>query len=309
MLSMRTKRIALTGATGLIGGRLLARLQQEGAQVRVVGRRPAAHGEFRPWDLLGPGPDPACWEGADAVVHLAGEPIAGRLWTRSVRERIRSSRVEGTRKLVDSLRRCGSRPRVLVAASAVGYYGGRGDEPLDETAAPGTGFLAEVCRAWEAAAAEAAAVGIRVVHLRIGIVLAREGGFLPTVLPLFRWGLGARLGDGRQFLSWIHLEDLVNLAMMALEDERYAGPVNAVAPNPVTNAEFTACLSRVLRRPAVLRVPRMLLRLAGPMGRELLLAGQRVVPARALSLGFHFAFPELEPALRNLLSEGAGVGR
>ncbi|GAB4238206.1 MAG: TIGR01777 family oxidoreductase [Acidobacteriota bacterium] len=302
---MDSLRISLTGATGLIGGRLLVRLQEAGARIRVVGRRPVGGGEFCSWDLLGPEPDPACWEGAEAVVHLAGEPIAGRLWTRAVRDRIRRSRVEGTRNLVESLRRCRVRPRILVAASAVGYYGSRGEELLDEAAPPGTGFLAEVCRAWEAAAAEAAELGIRVVHLRIGIVLAREGGFLPSLLPLFRRGLGARLGDGKQFLPWIHIRDLVNLVLTVLRDERYSGAVSAVAPNPVTNAEFTRCLSRLLRRPALLRVPKTLLRLAGPMGRELLLAGQRAVPAKALSLGFRFEFPELEPALRELLQEEA----
>ncbi|HON01031.1 MAG TPA: TIGR01777 family oxidoreductase [Acidobacteriota bacterium] len=297
-------KVALTGATGLVGTHLLRHLREQGVLVRVVGRRPICECEFRFWDLLQSEADPTFWEGVDAVVHLAGEPIAGRPWTRGVRERITRSRVEGTRRLIDSIRHARTRPNLLINASAIGIYGDRGEELLDETSLSGNGFLAEVCRRWEEAARQAADLGLRVVRLRTGIVMATEGGFLPPQVSLFRWGLGAQLGDGRQYVSWIHIGDLVALISTILQDRRYEGPVNAVSPSPVTNAEFTRCLGRVLGKPAFLRIPRFLLLAAGTTAKEMLLSGQRVVPARALSLGFRFRFPELESTLRDLLANG-----
>jgi len=212
--------------------------------------------------------------------------------------------VEGTCRLIDSIRHARTRPNLLINASAIGIYGDRGEELLDETSLSGNGFLAEVCRRWEEAARQAADLGLRVVRLRTGIVMATEGGFLPPQVSLFRWGLGAQLGDGRQYVSWIHIGDLVALISTILQDRRYEGPVNAVSPSPVTNAEFTRCLGRVLGKPAFLRIPRFLLLAAGTTAKEMLLSGQRVVPARALSLGFRFRFPELESTLRDLLANG-----
>jgi hypothetical protein len=219
------------------------------------------------------------------------------------KRRIRASRVESTEALVASLAALpeGDRPECLVCASAVGYYGSRGDAELDETAAPGDGFLAEVCVAWEHAALAAADLGIRTVCLRIGIVLAREGGALPRIALPFRWGFGGRLGDGRQWFPWIHVDDLVALVRAALDDPRWSGPVNAVAPGIATNAELTRALGAVLRRPTLLPVPATALRIAlGELSGELL-GSRRVVPRAAHQRGFRFAYPDLEPALREAL--------
>jgi uncharacterized protein (TIGR01777 family) len=298
------REVLLTGASGLLGGRLVPALGREGIAVRALTRRPqAAPALPAPHRWLG-------WDGREAprdavagafaVVHLAGEPVfAGRL-TAARRARIRASRIDSTRSLaatIGSLPEAG-RPRVLVCASAVGYYGSRGDSLLDEEAPPGEGFLAEVCRDWEAEALAAARHGTRCVCLRIGIVLAREGGALPRLLLPFRLGLGGRLGDGRQWFPWIHADDVVGLVCAALRDEGYAGAVNAVAPEPVRNAELTETLARLLHRPAFLAVPAFALRAAlGELSSELL-GSRRCVPRRALSRGYAFAQPRLESALR-----------
>ncbi len=246
--------------------------------------------------------EPATLEGVSAVVHLAGEPIAQR-WTEEAKQRIRSSRVEGTRRLVDSLASLSQRRAVLVAASAVGYYGSRGDEILTETSTVGSGFLAEVCADWERATACAEGLGIRAVSLRIGLVLGHGGGALAKMLVPFRLGIGGRLGTGNQWLSWIHLDDLIALIRFAIESPSLSGPVNATAPNPVTNAAFTRELGRVLGRPAVLPVPGFALRLLYGEMSEVLLEGQRVVPAAAQAAGFHFRYPELPAALKSALAE------
>ena len=237
----------------------------------------------------------------DAVIHLAGENIAQR-WIAAAKARIRRSRVDATRVLCEALARLPQPPRALVCASATGYYGDRGDELLVEESARGNGFLAEVCQAWEAAAEPARLCGIRVVHLRFGIVLACHGGALANMLPAFRLGLGGRLGTGRQFWSWVCLEDLLSVIELALGENSLSGAVNAVSPAAVTNAQFTRTLARAVRRPALLPMPAIVVKLLfGEMGREALLASARVRPARLIEYGFAFRFPELEAALSHTL--------
>ncbi len=238
----------------------------------------------------------------DAVIHLAGENIAQR-WTRTAKARIRASRVNATHLLSEVLAWLPQPPRVLVCASATGYYGDRGDKILGERSRPGTGFLAEVCQAWEAAATLARDRSIRVVHLRLGIVLARHGGALAKMLPAFRFGLGGKLGPGRQFWSWNCLEDLLRVVERALQDDRLNGVLNAVSPEATTNAEFTKSLARALRRPAFLPMPATAVKLIfGEMGHEALLASARARPERLLESGFEFCFPDLDAALRHLLA-------
>jgi len=296
-------KIAITGASGFIGRRLQAALT--GHSLAVLSRRADTRVSMGAapllWNPMAGPPDPAALSGTDAVIHLAGEPVAQR-WTAAAKARIRESRVTGTANLVRGLGRSNPRPSVLVCASAIGYYGARGDEVLDEQASPGSGFLPEVCVAWEREAQTAEALGIRVVRVRIGIVLAPEGGALQRMLPPFRAGLGGPLGAGKQWMSWIHLQDLVSLFRHVLENP-VSGAVNGTAPHPVTNAEFTRQLAGTLRRPAFLPVPGFALRaLFGEMS-EVLLSGQRVVPFAAETSGFRFAWPELGPALRHLLAE------
>jgi uncharacterized protein len=295
----------ISGGTGLIGGRLVAALREEGRAVRLVSRHPervpeAAGVSALGWDGLRV--DPASLAGAAAAVHLAGEPLFG---VRSAARlaRVERSRIESTRSLADALAELapGERPDVLVCASAVGYYGDRGEEILEESAPPGSGFIPDLCKAWEAEASRAAERGVRVVSVRIGVVLAREGGALAMLAPLFRLGLGGPLAGGRPWLPWIHAGDLVALLRRALDDARLEGAVNGVSPKPVRNAEFTRALARTVRRPAFLPVPGFALRLAlGPVARELL-DSRRVTPARALAAGFSFAQPDIEEALRTEL--------
>jgi uncharacterized protein (TIGR01777 family) len=236
---------------------------------------------------------------ADVIIHLAGEPVAQR-WTAEAKRRIRESRVVGTRNLVEALAALPRRPEALICASAIGYYGSRGDEILTESSAPGSGFLPEVCVAWEKEAQAAEALGIRVVRVRTGLVLAADGGALQRMLPPFRMGVGGRLGSGRQWMSWIHLEDLTGLFQFAVESQ-VRGPLNAVAPHAVTNSDFTRELARALRRPAVFPVPEFALRLLFGEMADVLLASQRVAPAAAEAAGFRFRFPQLAPALEGLL--------
>lgn len=298
--------VAVTGSTGLVGGALAPRLAAGGHRVvRLVRSTTTAllPGERAvSWDPDAGAIDSTGLVGVDAVVHLAGESIARGRWTEARKRRIRASRVGSTRLLAEALARLARPPRVLVAASATGYYGDRGDLVLREDSAPGSGFLAGVCREWEAAAEPAARRGIRVVHLRIGLVLSRDGGALAALLTPFRLGAGGPVGSGAQWWSWITLDDLLGAILHALATEPLAGPVNAVAPNPVTNREFAKTLGRVLRRPALLPLPAFAARLVlGEMAGALLLASARVVPARLQATGYAFREPALEGALRREL--------
>jgi len=300
-------RVAVSGSTGLVGSEVVASLSTAGHEVvRLVRRSPAPGEKAVRWDPAKGEVDAAGLEGFDAVIHLAGENVGAGRWTPARKAAIRDSRVNGTRLLCDALAGLARPPKTLVCASAVGYYGDRGGETLAEESPPGTGYLAEVCREWEAASAPAARKGIRVVALRIGMVLSPEGGALPRMLPLFRAGLGGVLGGGRQYVSWVALDDLPNILLHALQRGDLTGPVNAVAPRPVTNREFTEALGKALSRPTPLPVPAFALRLA--VGREmadaLLLASARVVPRRLEETGYRFRFPELGGALHHLLRKG-----
>jgi uncharacterized protein (TIGR01777 family) len=275
--------ISISGASGFIGRHLMKSLAQAGHSPRALSRH---------------APPPESLREADAIIHLAGEPLAQR-WTAAAKQRIRESRVAGTRNLVEALAKLPRRPDVLICASAIGYYGSRGDEVLTESSAPGSGFLPEVCVAWEREAQAAEAFGMRVVRVRTGVVLDARGGALVRMLPPFRMGVGGRLGSGRQWMSWIHLEDLAALFQFALESQ-VRGPLNGVAPNPVTNSDFTRELARTLRRPAVFPVPGFALRLLFGEMADVLLASQRVVPGAAEAAGFRFRFPQLAPALESL---------
>jgi uncharacterized protein len=293
-------RVAVTGGTGLIGTALIASLSRDGHTVHRLTRRPAGSGDFA-FDADRGVLDEAAFHGVDAVVHLAGEPIAQR-WNEGVRRRIMDSRRTGTALVAGALARLGTRPRVLVSASAVGIYGDAGDAPLTEASPVGDDFLAQVCIAWEGAADPARAAGIRVVHPRTGVVLSPEGGALERLLLPFRLGIGGRIGSGRQWMSWISLPDTVAGLRRMIEDPGLEGPVNLVAPLAVTNAEFTETLARVLGRPAWFRVPAFALRIAfDDMADATLIAGQRVLPARLEAAGHRFAHRDLESALRAVL--------
>jgi uncharacterized protein (TIGR01777 family) len=292
-------RVAVSGATGLVGAELVAFLSAHGHRVqRLVRTSPRGDDEVY-WDPARGHVDAAALEGVDAVVHLAGENIAAGRWTPARRARILESRVAGTRLLAETLAGLSSRPRVLVSASAVGFYGDTGAQVVDEGAASGDGFLAEVCRAWEDSAASARDAGIRVVHPRLGIVLSAAGGVLARLAPIFRAGLGGPVGSGAQQMSWISSDDALDVLLSCLCDDALSGPVNAVAPEPVTNAGFGRALGRVLGRPAFAPLPAAAVRLAfGEMGEELLLRGQGVRPARLQDAGFEFRYAVLSDALR-----------
>ena len=298
-------RVAVSGSTGLVGSEVVASLSAAGHEVvRLVRRVPAPGEKAVRWDPEKREIDAAGLEGLDAVVHLAGENVGSGRWTAARKAAIRDSRVDGTRLLCEALAGLARPPKTLVCASAIGIYGDRGEELLTEESPPGTGFLSEVCREWEAASAPAVRQGIRVVALRIGVVLSPRGGALSRMLPPFRAGLGGVFGNGRQYVSWVALDDLAGIVLHALQSGELRGPVNAVAPRPVTNREFTEALGKVLLRPTLLPVPAFALRLA--VGREmadaLLLASARVVPRRLEETGYPFRFPELGAALRHLLA-------
>ncbi|WNG24609.1 TIGR01777 family protein [Cystobacter fuscus] len=295
--------VALSGASGLVGSALRPFLTTGGHRVRRLVRGQPEAGDIAFAPGLGE-MDVAALEGVDAVVHLAGAPIAEERWTRERKELIRRSRVEGTRVLCESLARLARPPRVLVSASAVGFYGDRGDEELSESSAPGTGFLADVTREWEAATAPAEAAGIRVVHLRLGVVLGAGGGALAKMLPAFQAGAGGRIGSGQQWMSWVSLEDVLGLVNFALFTPELRGAVNAVAPTPVRQEEFARTLGRVLSRLAVVPLPGAAVRtLFGEMGEATLLGGARVLPRVAVRQGFSFLHPLLEETLRFTLGQ------
>jgi uncharacterized protein len=295
-------RILISGASGLIGAALIAALEKRGDEVsKLVRRAPRNQREIR-WDPMQDVPAPLV-SGFDAVIHLSGETVAGR-WNERKKRRIRDSRVVSTRNLATALAKAHDPPKTFVCASAIGYYGNRGDEVLTEESTSGQGFLAEVSREWEAATSPAAQAGIRVVNLRIGVVLSREGGALKQMLLPFRLGLGGKIGNGRQWFSCIHIDDLVAAVLHTMEHSDMRGPVNMVAPSPVTNAEFTKALAKVLRRPAFFAVPGFMVRLAfGEFAEEGLLSSARVLPRKLLGGSFQFQYPDLKSALRELLSQ------
>ena len=300
-------RVVIPGGTGLIGTKLVGALLEHGHQPVVLTRSPErARARFplvevKRWLPEESDGDCASFDGADAVVNLAGEPIDAGRWTRKRKEGIHDSRVAGTRSVVRCLSGMRQRPEVLVAGSAVGYYGSRGDASLDEIEGVGEGFLASVCSALEREAEEAGSLGVRVVRLRTGVVLSPDGGALGSIARPFRLGLGGRLGDGSQWFSWIHIADHVRAVVHCLETSEVAGPVNAVSPNPVSNSEFTRAMGEVLARPAMLRVPGPLLRLAVGEVADALLSSQRAVPSRLMRDGFRFEFADLRQALADCL--------
>jgi uncharacterized protein len=328
-------RVTLTGATGLIGPRLVAALRARGDDVTVLSRDPerarnrleAATTTLRPfypprdatrqtslngplgsletvrWDLLSEPAPSGALTGRDAVINLAGEKVAQR-WSATAKQAIRESRVSGTRHLVQGLAPLadGMRPQALLSSSAIGYYGAHADEPIDEEAPAGPGFLAQTCSAWEAEAQTAESFGVRVVRVRTGVVLDSDGGALSKMLTPFKLGIGGPVAGGRQYISWIHTDDLVGIVLAALDSEQWQGPVNATAPQPKRNREFSKALGHILRRPSLLPVPSAALRLLYGEMAEIVTTGARVLPAKALMLGYEFRYPHLEPALRAVLS-------
>ena len=295
-------KILIAGASGLVGSALVPALRRQGHEVVALVRRPVRREDEIAWNPADGELEPAVLATTDAIVNLAGENIAAGRWTAARKAALRGSRLDSTRTLARALTRAEPRPRVLVNASAVGFYGDRGDEVLTEDSPGGRGFLPELCAAWETEARAAESAGARVVRLRLGVVLAREGGALGRLLPVFRWGLGGPLGDGRAWMSWIGLDDLVRVVSAALTDPRWHGAINAVAPGPVTNGEFTAALGQCMHRPAFLPVPRRLLELVyGEMAGATLFASARVMPGRLLAGGFVFRQPTIAAALRHVI--------
>ncbi len=296
--------IAITGGSGFIGRRLMKALAGSNHTLRVLSRHAGTNlppgVQLFVWDAMKGQPPEESLEGVDAVVHLAGEPIAQR-WNDEVKQKIRDSRVVGTRNLVQALSTVRQRPGVLVCGSAIGYYGSRGEEILTESSAPGDGFMADVCVAWEKEADLAESLGIRLVKLRTGMVLGMNGGALAKMLPPFKAGMGGKLGHGDQWMGWVHLDDLVGLIQHAIENS-IRGPVNGTAPNPVTNADFTKALAHELGRPAVVPMPAFSLKFMFGEMSEVMLASQRVLPKAAEAAGYQFRFPALEPALANILA-------
>ena len=296
----------ITGATGFVGSQLVKQVDQPVILTRNAERARQKFADTTvqayDWNLDSEPPPAEAFNGANAVIHLAGESVGEGRWTGRKKQLILDSRVRGTRHLVDRLETLEEKPKVLVSASAVGYYGSQGDEILNETAATGNDYLADVCQQWESEAARAREFGIRVINVRIGIVLGAGGGALKKMLTPFKLGVGGRLGHGRQWMPWIHLSDLVHILSFAAEHPTFDGPLNATSPNPVTNRDFTRSLGKAVRRPAIFPVPGFMLRLAlGEFG-GILLHSQRVVPEAITGLGYSFQFPDLDTALQNILA-------
>lgn len=306
MVNVSMARILVSGSSGLVGSALVPSLKSAGARIARLTRAQSgqveADEERIPWDPSQP-ISPDAVSGFDAVIHLAGESIVGR-WTESKKTRIRESRIPATKNLSRALAQAKDKPEVFLSASAIGYYGDRGDEPLQEESSFGTGFAADLAREWEAASAAASEAGIRTVQMRIGIVMGTAGGALPKMLPAFKMGVGGRLGDGRQWMSWVDVRDVVGAIHHLLRSDLLHGPVNLVSPKPVPNAEFTKILGRVLSRPTIFPMPAFAARLAfGQMADELLLASQRVEPAKLISSGYPFRFGNLSMSLQSLLGK------
>jgi uncharacterized protein len=306
-------RVLVSGSTGFVGTSLVQALERDGHTVarlmRPESSRPGAHGQqgqIVRWDPVSGQFDAPAAEGADALVHVAGASIAGGRWNAARKSLLRTSRLDATRQLIGALSRLQRPPRVIVAASAIGYYGDRGDETLTESSPPGDDFLAALCREWEAEAARGAEFGARIVMLRFGIILARHGGALPRMLLPFKLGVGGRLGSGRQWMSWLTLDEAIGIVRFALASSALSGPVNTVTPHPVQNADFTRILARALHRPALFPAPAFALRVAlGEMADALLLVSQRVVPTKLREAGYRFGHPELATALEEVLRKRA----
>lgn len=299
-------RALVTGATGFVGRCLLSQLDRPAVLSRDAAKAERLLSDCGvnvfPWDARNEPPPAEAFEGVEAVFHLAGESVARGRWTRAKKERLRESRVSGTRNLVQTLLGLEQKPRTLISASAVGYYGDRGDESLKEDAAPGDGFLSEICVAWEQESQKATDAGIRVVNPRIGLVLGKDGGALAKMLTPFKLGLGSPLGHGRQWMSWIHIDDLIGVMLHVAQCEEVSGPINATAPNPVTNREFTKALGRALRRPTVFpSVPGFVLRAGLGEFASVLLASQKAIPRAVQAAGYEFAHPQLGEALAQIL--------
>jgi uncharacterized protein (TIGR01777 family) len=290
-------KVAITGSNGLVGSHLIPVLKSMGAQItRLVRSKPKA-GEVE-WHPNQDEVNPRSLEGFDTIINLAGENIAGGRWTDDQKRKIRDSRINGTHLLSEAIAKLSPKPRVFICASATGIYGDRDDETLDEQSESGGGFLAGVCREWEKACEPASKAGVRVVNLRLGPILAREGGMLAKLLTPFKMGMGGKVGSGRQYISWIAIDDAIQAIKLAIEDASIQGALNIVSPNPVTNEEFTKTLGHVLNRPTALAMPAFAARLAfGEMADEMLLASQKVLPKKLLKAGFHFQFPDLAAAL------------
>lgn len=297
----------VTGATGLVGAALVAQLDRPHLLARSVEKAAARFPDARvfPWDAASGPPPAAAFDGVDRVFHLAGDPVMAERWSDAKKDRIRQSRDEGTRHLVSTMRALTAPPKVLVSASAMGFYGDCGDQLLSEDAPAGVDFLARVCHAWEDAARGATDVGVRVVRMRISLVLAKQGGAFPPLRRLFRLGLGGPLANGAHWVSWIHLHDLVRLIRHAADDPHLDGPVNAATPHPLRNRDFTKALGRAVNRPALLPAPKFALQLALGERATVLLGSQRLVPEVALGTGFQFDFPRIEQALADLLADQA----
>lgn len=295
-------RVLVSGVSGPIGTALLPSLGARGFDVVRLVRGPANNGTQVSWDPAKP-VSPEAVSGFDAVIHLAGESIVGR-WSTEKKEKIRDSRVNGTRHVAEALAQAKNKPHVFICSSAIGYYGNRGDEVLKENSAPGSGFLPDLCRDWEAATQSAIKAGIRTVQIRTGIVLSPKGGALGAMLTPFKLGVGGRIGDGRQWMSWIDVEDMVGAIHHILKGDLVQGPVNMVAPKPVTNSEFTKTLGSVLSRPTIFPVPEFVVKTAfGEMGETVLLGSQRVEPAKLVSTGYPFRFRDLRESLKNVLKK------
>ncbi len=296
-------KVLVTGATGLVGSELVPFLTKQGHDVYRLTRGKAHEAHDIVWDPSRNQFPKGRIEGTDVVIHLAGENIAGKRWNSAVKSELRRSRVEGTKLLCETITQLETLPKTLICASAIGFYGDRGSEMLNETSAGGTGFLADVCREWEAACEPARAKGIRVVNLRTGVVLSTKGGALAKMLPPFKMGVGGVVGSGNQYWSWITIDDLVGVINHCVTHEKLSGPVNATSPCPVTNYDFTKTLGTVLGRPTIFPMPAFAARIAlGEMANDLLLASAKVLPNRLSESGYQFLYPSLEPALRHLLA-------
>lgn len=296
-------KILITGSTGLVGTQVVQTLEAQHDVVRLVRQSTKSRTEQDAvWDPSAESMDLQCLEDADAVVHLAGENL-GRRWNPELKKQIRASRVEGTHLLSESIAKCSNPPKVLIAASAIGYYGSRGDDVMTEESSAGAGFLAEVVADWESATSPAAEAGVRVVNLRIGVVLSRRGGALHSMMRPFKLCLGGVVGNGRQYWSWIEVSDVAKVVEFALNNESISGPLNTVAPVAATNREFTKAFGRVISRPTIFPMPAIVTKLVlGEMGEELLLSSTRVVPQKLTDAGFEFGFPALDGALKNALT-------